>query len=362
MNFNEALRLMEECDKLYNNGSETKLSDREYDALVEEIEKRTGKEFNHSAVSLGKREKVFIDVPVLSLKKTYDISNIITWIKGIERKINTHFSLVLSPKFDGVRVRVVYEDKLLKHVLLKTRSNKGQISITDKLINRVPLLLPDNLEIKDMHLDAEVLISDKNLKQLKAISGKSFSSKLTAVTSVLSQKDHIEEQLNLLDVVFHSISSKHKKDLPTVLMLMNRKHEIKFVVIKSNSEHLEKDIMNFYKDQYKARDKGYKKDGIVISISNPELYLLAGKTKNYMLGAIALKFKSPSKISIIKEIIVKDVPKGKSYVAIIEPVVLSGREINKVNVHSPSYIKAKGLEIGSKVNVTLRGDLIPIII
>jgi DNA ligase (NAD+) len=107
-------------------------------------------------------------------------------------------------------------------------------------------------------------------------------------------------------------------------------------------------------------DLPYEIDGAVIKVNNFELQARLGEVSRSPRWAIAFKFKPQQAFTIVNDIIVQVGRTGVlTPVAVLEPVRLSGVEIQRATLHNQDEIQRKDIRIGDTVVVQRAGDVIP---
>ena len=75
---------------------------------------------------------------------------------------------------------------------------------------------------------------------------------------------------------------------------------------------------------------------------------------------IAIKKSGISKQTIVKEILIKNTPTGKTIPILkIEPVILDSRRISRINMNTIDKLKASKIKVGDIIYVTLKGGVLP---
>lgn len=120
-------------------------------------------------------------------------------------------------------------------------------------------------------------------------------------------------------------------------------------------------IKDFIKKETEERSSlGYEIDGLVFKINDTEEREALGYTGHHPRWAIAYKFESDEKESVVNSIDIQIGRTGRvTPVARIEPVKVAGSTVSNVTLHNQDYIDFLGLSIGDRVVVSKRGDVIP---
>ena len=114
------------------------------------------------------------------------------------------------------------------------------------------------------------------------------------------------------------------------------------------------------KETAERKTLSYEIDGLVFKIDNIEEREALGYTGHHPRWAIAYKFESDEKESVVNSIDIQIGRTGRvTPVARIEPVVVAGSTVSNVTLHNQDYIDFLGLSVGDRVVVSKRGDVIP---
>lgn len=335
----ELEKLIKENDELYWGGN-PKISDEEYDILVEELKSLdpNNKLVNqvNQLTNLKNENKVQHKIPMLSLDKVYSNEELFKWIKDKSRNSNEEF--LIQPKYDGISGKI--ENYNSENSVLSTRGNGfvGE-NITDKL----QIIKFNTEKTKADKILGEIVIRTDDFenqfsKIISPSTKKPYKNPRNAVAGIMGTDDisFFKEQgakLTFVDYDFYSIAVK-SSDFEKVWER----------IVKSLSE------------------LPYPMDGIVIKIKDKEYYDSLGNTAHHPRGAIAFKFKNPQAET---KVIGMEWSFGKNYltpVAILEPVNINGITVERVSVANYENLKKLNLNIGDYVTIERAGDVIPHII
>ncbi|MGL5919604.1 MAG: DNA ligase LigA-related protein, partial [Bacteroidales bacterium] len=152
---NEIYRLrkaLEEHNYNYYVLSAPTITDREFDAMLEELQKlekenpeffdknsptqRVGSDINRSFAQVA---HVY---PMLSLSNSYSETEVTEFYERVQRTLNAPFSLVCELKYDGTSISLTYENGALLRAVTRGDGEKGD-DVTDNVrtIRSVPLAL-----------------------------------------------------------------------------------------------------------------------------------------------------------------------------------------------------------------------------
>jgi DNA ligase (NAD+) len=314
--------------------SSSKLTDEEYDLLVE----KNGIEFDHTQTNL-RGDSVVLPRYMGSLDKIKTQSELDTFLK------RTHSSefYTIQPKIDGVSILVTNE-----HAWTRGNGTKG--SNVDYLL---PFILPKNTFIqKDHFVRGELVIMHKDFEKMK---------------------DKYENPRNMLVGILHT-NVKDKKLMKMIKFIPYEVSTDKQIVSMDNFGIVTKGLTfvadtkpkTFNIDDLSNVLRSWKStlpypiDGLVIhSSTKNNIDIAIGKNTKASIAykenvlkvlttVVGIEW-NLSRHSIFK-------PKIK-----LDPIVLNGAKIKNVTGHNYDYIQKHKINVGTVVEISRSGDVIPYI-
>jgi len=362
-------------DELYYRQAKPEISDREYDALKEELailEAETGATDASPTQTVGDDRtegfrKVKHRLPMLSLDNTYSEVELRAFHTRLAKYFDEGQSLeyVVEPKIDGVAVSVTYENGKLIQAVTRGNGAEGD-DITRNLLEGVPDLprelgddAPELIEIRgEIYMTSEEFLrintereasglemfkNPRNLtagtiKQLAGVSGRRLEVVLYGVG--FCQPNHFASQSDLHEAI-------RKWKLPTVEKYWRVQG------IDSVWESIEE------LDQLR-HEFAYGTDGAVVKLNDFAMQSEAGWTSKAPRWAIAYKFETEQAETLLEAI---DVQIGRTGavtpVAHLQPVELAGTTVSRATLHNEDEIKRKDIRPGDTVVVQKAGEIIP---
>lgn len=123
----------------------------------------------------------------------------------------------------------------------------------------------------------------------------------------------------------------------------------------------EETLLHLYNeyDDIRKNKSPYALDGFVIK---PAVGQRKHEYRERPTDCVAIKFRPEIKETIIKNI-EWNIGKTREYfpVGIIDKVVMDGKYIERVSLHNYNYLATKNIGVGSKIKVSLAGDIIPFV-
>ena len=379
----EKKKLLDEAkDAYYNTGTEL-LSDNEYDSL----EKSIGYE-NKSYIGSKHSENYTIEHPFImgSLSKVQihqskdghiDWTTYLNEVKSYIYK-NDAKKFIVTPKYDGCSFEL-YIDCNTSKVTYSGRGNgeygkdiKDQLSLSldSNFIEDVIDSLPDNVE--KICLRGEVLVSKTTFKEKYS---DEFANPRAFVAGMLNRKEkYLKVYTDLCPVIYdYRISKKVNSESKwidcdwTVLenLLLNNGHEYSYLFPNFFKKDITitntYDLVSIYNefDEYRHESE-YAQDGIVIKPISE--YRINNMTERRPSDCVAIKYTPMTEPTTVVDIEWKLGKTGEYVPTIVtEPVSMDGKNITRASAFNYGYLLEKKISVGTKVVLSLAGDIIPFI-
>ncbi len=395
----ELRREIDRHNRLYYVEAKTEISDKEFDALLRELQdleakhpdlitpdsptQRVGGEPIEGFQTLAHSR------PMMSIDNTYDQDELRKWydrtVKAIAKaqtdnadSVNDKLfadealpqpGLVLEPKIDGVAVSLRYEQGKLIRALSRGDGKRGDdITHNVRTIRSIPLTLeagkskvPDILEVR-----GEIFMPDAEFQRINEAREEQgierFANPRNATAGTLKSLDPTVAAERKLRFYAHgrgelepdSVASHHdflallrKLGLPTN---ENTKRVDTF-------DETWKFIESF---QDKRSTLGYATDGVVIKIDDHALQEQLGATSKAPRWCIAYKYAAEQATTVLKEVVWQVGKTGKlTPRATMGPVFLAGTTVQHATLHNLDEIERKDIRIGDTVVIEKAGEIIP---
>ena len=364
----EQLKLYNAAKEAYYNGEEI-MSDIEFDAL----EKELGLE-NKSYVGARHNPSYTVRHPFvmgsLSKVQIHEKNDMVDWYKhykevsGFVNKFSMNPPLIVTPKYDGCSFELYVNSG---DVTISTRGDgKFGRDIYKHIIGKIPQSLL-SLNYSEYVLRGEVLIKKSVFENKYA---DQFTNPRSFVAGVLgrdySDSDEFNQLLNDLDVVIYDYRIKVSdewidKDWTELTHLSDVKKVLPefYVTTTLYTFGDEYELASLYlKFEEHRKNSEYALDGFVIKpvASVRKLNLTEARPKD----CVAIKF-----IPMLKETEVINITwnlgKTGEYIPIIwvNPVEMDGRMVQKCSGHNYGLLVQQSVGVGSKIIMSLAGDIIP---
>ena len=337
--------------ELYYSGKAT-ISDEAYDEIEQHLKKIDPENQVLTLVGTAiQGMKVPHDIKMLSLDKTYEEKDLISWIDSHE--------VVSMYKVDGVSCSLIYIGGNLK--LGKTRGDGffGE-DITEKV--KWVKSIPKKISLKEKtEIRGELYCSDSNFFDLTNIMREKKldlpNSQRNIVAGLVGRKDEIFLCSFIQFKAFDIIGSKSKTEVEKNELL--KKLDFDATDIKLHKDL--GDIKNAIKEAEEFMlDGDFLIDGIVWSYNDLQVHEELGVTAHHPRYRMAFKFAGATKDVIIDHITWAVSRNGiVTPVAVIEPTELSGAMISRVTLHNYGRVKQFNLKKGDKIQIVRSGEVIP---
>lgn len=343
--------------KLYYAGR-PEISDAAFDSLEDKLRtlaphhpvlKMVGGELSASL------PKVRHHTPMLSLAKTYQISELISWAQQRE--------LVATYKVDGSSLSLQYKNGQL--VLAKTRGN-GKIGedVTPK-IQWVSDCVSTLKTKSNLDIRGELYCSEDQfghlITEMQELGLESPTSPRNIVAGVLGRKQHIELARYFNFFAFDALSLEGEELFASETQKLEWLAEQGFGLPEWALVKTEKDIEAFLQKTKLFMNEGkIGIDGAVFTYNDCKLHAQAGATSHHPRFKMSFKWQGTTAITKIKDITWSTSRLGMvTPVAVVDSVQLSGAIINNVTLHNAAYVHSFDLKAGDQIEIVRSGEVIP---
>ena len=308
------------------------ISDEEYDRLVEELRALTGEEDVIGApkvLSSGKVEHP-ADRPMLSMRKTYDRSEVVRWAM----KYAPGQDLIVMPKYDGIAL-CHYDNGVI--------ATRGDGKVGED-VTQVAARFVEGWGYGEAICRLSVF-----KEKMEALG---YKNPRNAVSGILSSLDPEIQQraADLTFCVYHRLNFRIRGWKPAAPGPLAREDE--FLRLDHVLDYARGRVV-----EELAAD--FPIDGVVIRIADDDAFYALGHTDHHWRGQIALKFANEATESIIERIDWQEKNGTVTPVATIAPVTLGGAEISHVTLHNADWVRSRDIRVGDGCRVERAGGVIP---
>lgn len=357
--------ILKKASEDYYAKDESPLSDREYDALYDELvrlEEETGmilagsptQTVGYEAVDELPKEKH--PSPMLSLGKTKSREELADWLGDHEG--------MLSWKLDGLTVVLTYENGSLSKAVTRGNGEIGEVITPNaKVFDNVPLKISFTGELV---IRGEAVISYPDFEKINASivnDADKYKNPRNLCSGSVRQLDaSITAKRHVKFVAFNLVSAEGADD--KVLASANGRlsflESLGFEAVQ-RMPVTAANVVDAVAD-YEKRIADYEipSDGLVLTYEDVNYGASLGRTAKSPRHSIAFKWADETSETVLREIEWSASRTGLiNPVAIFDPVELEGTTVSRASVHNISIVRQLKLGIGDRVTVYKANMIIP---
>lgn len=359
----ELIKLLDQASEAYYARDEEIMSNYEYDALYDELERleeETGTVLSDSPTTKVGYEAVddlpkeTHEKPMLSLGKTKDREELKAWLRDKEG--------ILSWKLDGLTIVLTYRNGGLVKGVTRGNGEVGEVVTNNvKVFKNVPLKIPFQGELI-IRGEAVITYSDfetinqkitdadaryKNPRNLCSGSVRQLNNEITAQRNV---RLYAFSLVKAEGVEFHNSFEQQ--------FLFLKEQGFSVVEYKKVNAETVLDAVAWFEGKIGQND--VPSDGLVLSLEDIAYGESLGRTAKFPRNAIAFKWADEIRETVLLKIEWSPSRTGLiNPVAVFEPVELEGTTVSRASVHNVSIMKELELGIGDRVTVYKANMIIP---
>jgi DNA ligase (NAD+) len=364
------------------------ISDAEYDALLERLQKLEQEHPDQITPDSptqrvgGRPAEGFAEVvhrrPMLSLDNSYNIDELRAFDQRCQRLADGRsFEYVAELKIDGLSLSLHYENQILVRGVTRGDGRIGEdVTQNARTIRSVPLKLrapaaqPEisnpKSEIANLEVRGEVFIPRKVFERTNAEREEQgeprFANPRNAAAGTIRQLDSRSVARRKLDMFAYDLLAGERKPFATHWDALNWMEAAGFKVNpeRKRCSSIEEVIEFAAKIEAQRDDLDYEIDGLVVKVNSTALQDEFGTTNKAPRWAIAFKYAARQATTKVVSIVVQVGRTGAlTPVANLEPVSLAGTTVSRATLHNPDEVKRLGIRIGDWVLIEKGGDVIP---
>lgn len=374
--------LIEELNRLnyhYYTLDEPLLSDKEYDALYDELkalEKETGIIKSYSPTQkvggeiLEGFEKHTHLVPLWSLEKSQSYEELREWEKRVKKRIRDYSeeygvnlpkpSYIIEYKFDGLSINLTYDKGRL--VQAATRGN-GRIG--EGILPQVEVIksIPKKIRFQGlMEVQGEGLMPLSALEEYNRTAEEPLKNARNAAAGALRNLDtSIVKERNLSGYFYNIgyIEGKEFQEHVEVLEFL-KDNLIPVYPYMKEFETIDEIIEEIELQDEERHNLDVLTDGLVIKVKDIETRKALGYTNRFPRWAIAYKFEAEEVTTTLLDVIWNVGRTGKvTPSAVLDPVEIGGATIQRATLNNCDDIERKKLSLNARVLLRRSNDVIP---
>ena len=359
-----------------------KISDREYDRLMEQLKEL---EANHPqwitpdspTQRVGGQpaegfESVVHKVPMLSLDNTYNVEELRDFHNRVVKNLGTEeVEYVVELKIDGLGVSLFYEDDKFVRGATRGDGKTGEdITANLKTIRSIPLTLPmQSGGFKSMEVRGEVYMSRDGFELLnrkRETDGEApFANPRNAAAGSLRLLDSRITASRPLNIWVYNVGHYDGPNYESHKELLTRLNDLG---LRTNpNTHLCQSFDDIQKliDEWEEKQAtlDYDVDGLVIKVNSLKQQNKLGSTNKHPRWAVAFKYEAEEAETVVNDIRLQVGRTGAiTPVAELTPVFVSGSTVSRATLHNEDEIARLDVRVGDRVVIIKAGEIIPKVI
>ena len=365
-------------EELYYVKDSPEISDREYDLLIERLQKLELDNPEYLTPDSptqrvgGRPAEGFAEVvhrrPMLSLDNSYNIDELRAFDQRCRKLADGRApEYVAELKIDGLSISVHYKDQVLVRGVTRGDGRIGEdVTQNVKTIRSVPLRLKAKPVANELEVRGEVFIPRKVFERTNAEREEQgetlFANPRNAAAGAIRQLDSKIVASRKLDMFAYDLLAGERKPFATHWESLNWMEQAGLRVNPHRAlcESIEQ-VIEFASQMEAKRDElDYEIDGLVVKVNSTSLQDEFGSTNKAPRWAVAYKYAARQATTQVLSISVQVGRTGAlTPVANLEPVVLAGTTVSRATLHNPDELKRLGIRIGDWVLIEKGGDVIP---
>ena len=359
----ELVQKLNEAAKAYYQEDREIMSNREYDALYDELEqteKITGIVLADSpTVRVGYEAvdalpKETHESPMLSLDKTKD--------REVLREFIGNHKTLLSWKMDGLTIVLTYENGELQKAVTRGNGIVGEVITNNaRVFRNIPLKIAYQGRLV---LRGEAIITYSDFERInnsiEDVDAKYKNPRNLCSGSVRQLNNQITAERNVRFYAFALVSAQDVEMHNSREFQMEWLRTQGFEVVEYRvvtSENLD-EVMDYFAEKIVTND--FPSDGLVALYDDIAYGESLGSTAKFPRNAFAFKWADEVRETTLREIEWSPSRTGLiNPIAVFDPVELEGTTVSRASVHNVSIVKDLKLGIGDTIQVYKANMIIP---
>lgn len=376
----ELRRVIERHNHLYYVEAAPEISDREFDRLLEELQKLE-KEHPELVVPDSPTQRVggapiegFVQVahrvPMLSIDNSYNENDLRKFDADVRKALGKGetVSYTVELKIDGVSMSMVYENGILAAGVTRGRGDVGD-DVTHNLrtIGAVPLRLDTDHPPRLFEARGEIYMTRAELVRINRSrtekGDKPYENTRNLTAGTLKLLDPKECSKRKLTLFAYGVGACDGIELHSQMELFDALKKFGFPVNPhlAHFDTIDAVIDHCLAWDSKRHDLPYDTDGMVIKVNEFAIRERLGATSKVPRWVKAYKFEAEQAVTKIGKV---ELSLGKfgelTPVAIFDPPVrLAGTTVSRASMHNASVVDKLDARIGDTVVVEKAGEIIP---
>ncbi len=361
---------LNEAARAYYYSAEPVMSDKDYDALYDELlllEKEIGVTLPDSPTHRVGAESLTAFEPhthisrLWSMDKVQSLDALDEWIRRTEKLAGrTDLTYYVEYKFDGLTLNLTYRDGVLVQAATRGNGVTGEAILPQaRTIRTVPLTIPYKglLEVQ-----GECIMRLSALEKYNETAAEPLKNARNAAAGAIRNLDPAVTAARKLDAFFYQVGTikvPPYQDQPGMLDFLR---ENGFPVSEYlGRPHDRESLIACIKEIEAARPTlDYLIDGVLVKVGDFTLRDQMGYTDRFPRWAVAYKFEAEETTTTLNDVTWELGRTGKlTPLAHVEPVDFYGVTVRKATLNNFGDIQRKRVAIGAPVWIRRSNDVIP---
>ena len=321
----------------------------------------------------SRRKKIRHDVPMLSIEKVFEVSDVVEWAQGAGAfdSVTPDDGIIAGYKVDGSSCSLIYDDGMLVHAATRGTGLEGDdITANAKTILGIPheisALKGCRIEVRgEIYMSIQSfqralekfereLLEGQSKEQDRPVNPRNYC----AGSIKLDDPDLTRERG--LSFMAHGCFGKipgsdGKSEASQQLALTTLGFESAFIKLVQKPEDVDAVVTAVEKQRKQLL---YEIDGIVFAINRLSLHQELGSTSHHPRYRLAYKFSRDRGETTVKRIIWHTTRSGRVSPAMeVDPISLGGATVTLCSLHNARIVKESGVKPGDRV--LLEREVIP---
>ncbi len=376
-------------DILYYVEDRPKISDREYDRLMQKLidwEKEHPGEIPADSPTQrvgGKVSERFAAIAhktaMLSLDNTYNLDEFRDFHSRVVKGLNkgepeesqvaeNEIEYVVELKIDGLGVNLTYENGLFVQGATRGDGVTGEdITANLRTIRSIPLNVPtakedfNFFEVRgEVYLDRKAFLKINQERKAEGLA--EFANPRNAAAGTLRLLDPAITAKRPLDIFVYSVGFMDRMPFKTHFEAMQKLKSLGFRVNPENflCRNFEETFQLIESWREKKETLPYEMDGLVVKVNDLGYQKKLASTARHPRWAVAYKYEAEQVVTEVEDIICQVGRTGSiTPVALLRPVLVSGSTVSRATLHNEDEIKRKDVRVGDTVVIEKAGEVIP---
>jgi len=361
---------------LYYRHASPEITDREYDRLKAELATLdplaelatsvTGRVGDDRLDSFESHRHLS---PMLSLDNTYDRTEFLEFDKRLHKLFGSDvLDYVVEPKIDGVAISLTYERGELRRAVTRGNGVEGDV-VTQNLshIEGLPAGIPRARDLEVIEVRGEIYMTHAEFLRINAERAASeanlYANPRNLAAGTVKLLDPKEARSRRLEIVLYGLGACKPSDrFARQSDFHEAIHEWKLPTVENLWKASSADeAWSAIEELDRLRhDYEYPTDGAVVKLDSIPMQQEAGATSKAPRWAIAYKFETEQRETILEGIETQVGRTGTvTPVARLKPVVVAGTTVARATLHNADDLDRKDLRVGDAVVIEKAGEIIP---